>query len=68
MITPDLQLRNWSEQRERKLRRLARRKGLFLIRLCGAARGKTTSAYAIIPEGGRLNLDDAEAIIMGKTQ
>ena len=54
MITPDLELRNWSEQRERKLRRLARRKGLFLISLCGGARGKATSAYAIIPEGGAL--------------
>ena len=68
MITSDLNLRNWSEQRERKLRRLARKKGLFLIRLCGAARGKATLAYAIVPEGGTLTLDDAEAIVMGQTQ
>jgi hypothetical protein len=41
---------------------------LFLISLCGAARGNATSAYAIFPEGGTLNLDDAEAIMMGKSQ
>ena len=66
----DLQSRpgNWSEQRERKLRRYARRKGLFLIRLRGAARGKATVAYAIIPERGTLNLAEAEAIISGKAQ
>jgi hypothetical protein len=58
----------WSDQRERKLRRLARKKGLFLIRLCGAARGKGRVAYGIIPKGGTLNLDGVEAIIRGKTQ
>ena len=56
----------WSDQRERKLRRLARKKGLFLIRLCGAARGKGRVAYGIIPKGGTLNLDGVEAIIRGK--
>ena len=57
-----------SEHRERKLRRDARRKGLFLIRLRGAARGKAAAAYAIIPERGTLNLAEAEAIISGKAQ
>jgi hypothetical protein len=55
-------------EQERKLRRLARRKGLFLVRLTGAARGEGMAPYAIIPQDGTLTLAEAEAVIRGQTQ
>lgn len=54
--------------RERQLRAQARRKGLFLIRLTGAARGDNKAPYAIIPKGGTITLEQATIIIEGRSQ